>query len=243
MVYKVAPIEAGLIQQLEGWLSTAQDPKMIIIDTFQHVKGRPSRGEDAYAADTRFAKPLHDLAVKYSIAIIAVTHTRKSSGFALDDPFDAVIGSQAQYGNADAGWLISGKRNDEKKQFTAVGRDFDSVSFEIERSKGGRWIFHGTAEAAEEAKKIADYQNNPAVKIIKQQLSLNGGNWKVTPQEFINTAGRTTGDYIVPDAARMGKLIRELQDSLLKYDGIVTLLPESGGRKGRAIVFEQTPFA
>ena len=242
MTYKVAPVDAGLIQQLEGWINTAKDPKMIIIDTFQHIKGRVARGEDAYAADTRFTKPLHDLAVKYGIAIICITHTRKSSGFALDDPFDAVIGSTAQYGNSDAGWMIIGKRDEDKKQFTAVGRDFESVSFEIERSKGGRWIFHGTTEAAQEAQQRSEYQNDPAVQVIRQQLTAQGGSWKVTPQEFLDIAAMGTGKYIAPDAPRMGKRLRELQPLLLKYDGIVTILPEAGGRKGREICFAQSPF-
>lgn len=243
MVYKVAPVDSGLIPQLEGWISTTPDPRMIIIDTLQHVKGKVSRGEDAYAADTRFTKPLHDLAVKHGIAIICVTHTRKSSGFALDDPFDAVIGSTAQYGNSDAGWIISGKRDDDKKQFHAVGRDFESVSFEIERSRHGRWIFRGTTEAAQESQQKAAYQNDPAVKVIKQQLSAQGGIWKVTPQEFLNIAVRETGDYPAPDAIRMGKQLRSLQQMLLKYDGIIVYPPEDGGRKGRTFSFEQSPFA
>lgn len=242
MVYKVAPVDAGLIQQLEGWINTTLNPKLIIIDTFQHVKGRVARGEDAYAADTRFTKPLHDLAVAHGIAIICITHTRKSSGFALDDPFDAVIGSTAQYGNSDAGWIISGKRDENKKQFTAVGRDFEGVSFEIERSKGGRWIFHGTTEAAQEAQKRMEYQKDPAVKVIKQQLTNNGGSWKVSPQEFLNIAAIGTGEYLAPDALRMGKRLRELQPLLLKYDNIITCLPEAGGRKGRCFFFEQMPF-
>ena len=242
MVYKVAPVDAGLIPQLEGWINTVDKPKMIIIDTFQHIKGKVARGEDAYAADTRFTKPLHDLAVQYGIAIICVTHTRKGSGFALDDPFDAVIGSTAQYGNSDAGWIISGKRDEDKKQFTAVGRDYESVSFEIERSKGGRWIFCGTTEAAQEMKQKIEYQNDPAVKIIKKHMVLQGGIWKVTPQEFLNIGAKETKDYLAIDALRMGKRLRELQPLLLKYDGIVTCPPESGGRKGRVFSFEQIPF-
>lgn len=242
MVYKVAPVDAGLIQQLEGWINTTENPKMIIIDTFQHVKGKVARGEDAYAADTRFTKPLHDLAVKHGIAIICVTHTRKSNGFALDDPFDAVIGSTAQYGNSDAGWIISGKRDDDKKQFTAVGRDFEGVSFEIERSKGGRWIFHGTTEEAQEAQQRTEYQNDPAVQVIRQQVTAQGGSWKVTPQEFLNVAAVATGNYLATDALRMGKKLRELQPLLLKYDGIVTMLPDAGGRKGRTFFFEQMKF-
>lgn len=243
MVYNVAKVDSGLIQQLEGWINTVQNPKVIIIDTFQHVKGKVSKGEDAYAADTRFTKPLHDLAVAHGIAIICVTHTRKSNGFALDDPFEAVMGSTAQYGNSDAGWIISGKRDESKKKFTAVGRDFESTSFEIERSQSGRWVFRGTTEIAQERQQHSEYLNDPAVTVIRNQLTANGGRWTVTPQEFLNTALIEIGDYLAPDAARMGRHLRELAPHLLKYDSIITNFSEGGGRNGRKIRFEQSPFS
>ena len=242
MVYNVARIDAGLIQQLEGWISKAVNPKVIIIDTFQHIKGKVARGENDYTADTRFTKPLHDLAVKHGIAIICITHTKKSNGIKYDDPFELIIGSQAQYGNSDTGWIISGKRDENKKQFTAVSRDFEGLSFEIERSKSGRWLFHGQTEEIQKQQQYAEYQNDPAVKVIKHQLSLGGGIWKVTPQEFLNISAMETGQYLETDAIRMGRRLRTLQPVLLEYDGIVTCPPESGGRKGRVFVFRQKPL-
>lgn len=241
--YRSATVDTGLIEQLEGWINAASDPKLIIIDTLQHVKGKVARGEDAYAADTRFMKPLHDLAIAKGIAIIAITHTRKSNGFVLDDPFDAVIGSTAQYGNSDAGWLIGGKRDEDKKTFSAVGRDFEPVSFEIERGKNGKWICNGTTEAQQEVSHRNQYQQDKAVAVIREQLTGSGGAWHVTAQEFLEVAAKTTGEYLEADAARMGKRIKELAPDLLKYDNILVRWPEKGGRKGRVITFEQRGFA
>lgn len=242
LTYKAAPIDAGLIPQLEAWINAAENPKLIILDTLAHVKGKVARGEDAYTADTRFMKPLHDLAVGKGVAILAITHTRKSNGFALDDPFDAVIGSTAQYGNSDAGWIIGGKRDDDKKQFTAVGRDFEPVSFEIQRTKGGRWIFNGTMEAIQEQNQRNEYQQDKAVAFIKEQLPKCGGRWTCTAQEFINEAAMATGEYLATDAIRMSKHLREIAPQLLKNDGIVVRLPDGGGKRGREFVFEQMPF-
>lgn len=242
MVYKVNPVDAGLIAQLTGWIDHANDPRLIIIDTLAHVKGRVARGEDAYSADTRFMKPLHDLAVSKGIAILAITHTRKANGFVLDDPFDAVIGSTAQYGNSDAGWIIGGKRTDDKKQFTAVGRDFEPVSFEIERSAGGRWICNGTTEAVQERTEKDEYQANETVAFIKKQLVNCGGIWRCTAQEFINQGATVTGNYLAPDAIRMSRKIKELAPLLLKYDEIVVCFPDGSGRKGRIFTFEQKRF-
>lgn len=238
--YRSATVDTGLIEQLEGWINAASDPKLIIIDTLQHVKGKVARGEDAYAADTRFMKPLHDLAIAKGVAIVAITHTRKSNGFVLDDPFDAVIGSTAQYGNSDAGWLIGGKRDDNKKTFSAVGRDFEPVSFEIERGKNGKWICNGTTEAQQEASHRNQYQQDKAVAVIREQLTNSGGAWRVSAQEFLEEAAKATGEYLEVDAARMGKRIKELAPDLLKYDNILVRWPNrNGGINGRNITFEQ----
>ena len=242
MTYKAAPVDAGLIEQLAGWIDSVQNPRLIIIDTLAHVKGRVARGEDAYSADTRFMKPLHDLAVDKGIAILAITHTRKANGFVLDDPFDAIIGSTAQYGNSDAGWIISGKRDDDKKQFIAVGRDFEPVNFEIERSKGGRWIFNGTVEDVQERTERDEYRHDPVVSFIKEQLPKCGGRWTCTAQEFINEAASLTGEYLATDATRMSKRLRDLAPQLLKNDGIVIRLPDGKGRHGREFTFEQPAF-
>ena len=239
----VRPVDAGLIEQLANWVESVEKPRLIIIDTLAHVKGKVARGEDAYTADTRFMKPLHDLAIEKNISILAITHTRKANGFALDDPFDAVIGSTAQYGNSDAGWIIGGKRDESKKQFTAVGRDFDAVSFEIERTKGGRWVFNGTVEAVQERTQQDEYRHDEAVAFIKKYLPTCGGVWRCTAQEFINEAARVTGEYLATDPTRMSRRLRELAPALLKNDGIIVKCPDkNGGVKGRAFTFEQMPF-
>ena len=242
MTYHVAPVDAGLIDQLTGWIESVENPRMIIIDTLAHIKGRVARGETSYDADTRFFKPLHDLAISKKIAILAITHTRKANGFVLDDPFEAIIGSTAQFGNSDSSWLIGGKRTDDKKQFTAVGRDFEPVSFEIERSKTGRWICNGTTEDVQERNEQSEYHNDETVSFIKKQLVNRGGVWRCTAQDFINESARITGKYLETNPTSMSKRIRELAPLLLKYDDIVVCLPEGSGRKGRNFTFEQKRF-
>ena len=243
-IYGVPNVDNGLIQFLEEkWINVVDSPKLIVIDTLQHVKGRVARGEDAYAADTRFMKPLHDLAIRRGISIVAVTHTRKASGFVLDDPFDNILGSVAQYGNSDAGWIISGKRDEEVKTFSAVGRDFEPVSLEIKRSEGGKWICTGTTEEQQELFHRNRYQTDKAVAVIRQQLTGSGGAWRVTAQEFLEIAAKETGEYLEVDATRMGRRIRELAPDLLKYDDILVRWPnKNGGVNGRKITFEQRGY-
>ena len=212
---------------------------MIVIDTLAHIKGRTARGENAYESDTRFLKPLHDLAIEKSIAIIVVTHMRKSNGFTSDDPFENITGSTAQFGCSDGGWIISGKRNEDKKTFAAVGRDYEPCSFEIERSQSGQWIFCGTTDERQAIFEENKYQQDKIVAVIRKELASSGGAWRVTAQKLLETAAKETGEYLEVDAARMGKHIKELAPDLLKFDDILVRWPEKGGRNGRLITFEQ----
>ena len=235
----VRPIDAGLIGQLTTWIDSAQDPRIIIIDTLIHVKGRAARNEDAYAADTRFMKPLHDLAISKGIAIIAVTHTRKQNGFVLDDPFEAITGSYAQFGNSDTGWMICGKRADNKQLFLARGRDFEPVSFEIERTSSGRWKCNGTSEEMERLTALSSYMEDPFVRFLKAYLPKCGGRWTATANDIMTAIAQETGKFLETDAIRMSKRIRDIMPQLLENDHIVTIAPEGGGRKGRKFTFEQ----
>ena len=237
----VQRVDSGLIDQLRAWISNAQQPRLIIVDTLAHIKGKVARGEDSYTADTRFMKPLHDLAVEKGISILVITHTRKAGQVESNDPFEDTIGSQAQFGNADAGWTIRGKRSCEKKTFIAAGRDFEEVQFEIERS-GGKWICNGTIEELNAAREKEAYQQSMIVDFIKHQVAAAGGTLRATAQELLNEAARVTGQYFAEDAIRFAKILRELAPQLLKYDNIVTSFPEASNRTSkskRCITFSQ----
>ena len=234
--------DEGLLNQIEMWTNAVPDPKLVIIDTLELVKGKSARNETSYSADYRIMKPLHDLALEKGIAILAITHTRKGTGYELDDVFDQIIGSTAQMGASDASWIIHGKRGSDTKTFTATGRDFESVEFEIERGAGGKWIFKGTTEEIQEELSRNGYQDDPVVKVIRQQLTGSGGSWKTTAQNVLEELWRT-GDFSIPDATRMAKHIRELAQLLMQYDNILVRLPDPhGGKKGRIFTFEQMPF-
>ena len=236
-------LDDGLITQLEQWIDANSNPKLVIIDTLELIKGKVSRNESAYSADYRFMRPLHDLALEKSMAIICITHTRKGTGYALDDVFDQIIGSTAQMGGSDASWIISGKRGEDTKTFTATGRDFESVEFEIARSATGRWVFNGTSEELKAAQQKTSYHDDPVVKVILQQVASAGGSWTTTAQNALEVIAKAIGKYPAADAIRMSTKLRDLAPMLLEFDGIITRLPNKyGGVKGRNFVFEQTPF-
>lgn len=244
---KVNTVDTGLIQQLESWIRTKEDAKLIIIDTLEIVKGKAGKSETAYSADYRMLMPLHDFAISKNVALIVVTHTRKGTGYEPDDKFDKIIGSTGQMGASDAIWLISGKRNEPKKTFTANGRDSGFAEFEIESKpvgkEGIRWSCNGTTEAIYAEQSRNEYQEDPTVKVVRQIVSECGGTWRTTAKDVWEEVAKRFGTYPATDPTRMSKRLRELAPMLLENDGILVRLPDkSGGKNGRIFVFEQTPF-
>ena len=118
----------GGLQDLENWLSTVKNPKLVIIDvwgSFGPNSSGPSKNE--YEQTTRAMQPLQALANKYGIAICLVHHTRKSSndGSTSADPFDGILGSQALTSNMDATMILTRTRMENDAILKITGRDIE----------------------------------------------------------------------------------------------------------------------
>lgn len=244
--YEADTVDHNLIRQLTEQIESKSNPKLMIIDTMARIKGKTRRGEDGYAAEYRFLFPLHELALKKSVAIVCVTHTRKSGAVLPDDPMELIIGSTAQYGTADNGWVLTGKREEATKILHCSGRDYEGIDLEIEFS-GGKWIPQGTVEEMEQKRSEAKYDHDPTIKTIIHLVQSSGGAWRGTMQELINEVALFTGVYPAADGTRLAKSIRPYVDLLLKRNHIVTLFPSSprnvNGKSRKEYVFRQTGFA
>lgn len=244
--YSADTIDKNLLRQLSEWIDSKQDPKLIIIDTMARIKGKIRRGEDGYAAEYRFLFPLHDLALKKSIAVICVTHTRKGNGLQVDDPMEMIHGSTAQYGTADNGWVLTGRREESKKILHCSGRDYESVDLELEFAKG-RWIPLGTVEDMEKRRAAANYDRDPAVKTIIHLIDSSGGRWRGTMQDLYNEIASYTGEYPAADPTRLAKSVRNYVSLLKEKNGIITLIPSSSrnvdGKSKKEYEFKQNGFA
>lgn len=232
-------IEAGLLKQLNNWLKAVDNPKLIIIDTLARVKGK--RGtEDAYTYDTRLLEPLHDLAEDNQIAVVVVTHTKKDTGFDMEDPYERIIGSQAQFGSSDTGWMIQGKRSDKTKSFFITGRDIeDSYDFKIELTDG-KWHYIGTAKELAEQNQLSELREDLVAIYIISNVQSGNGSYTVTAQELLELIAVDTGRYPEPDAIRMSRHISRIANGLYEQFSISTKLPnKNGGKNGRQFIFTQ----
>jgi len=240
--YEADTVDRHLLQQLTEQLESDSELRLLIIDTMARIKGRVRRGEDAYSAEYRFLFPLHDLALKNSIAVVCVTHTKKGDKQA-DDPMELIIGSQAQYGTADSGWVLTGKREEQTKILHCAGRDYESIDLEL-TFQNGKWIPQGTVEEMERYRAAAKYDNDPTVRTIIKLVETSGGRWTGTMQELINEVAERTGEYPAIDATRMAGTVRSYMKLLYQRNNIITIVPAKprtvNGKPRKEYVFKQS---
>ena len=239
ITHRTQQLDSGLLDQISGFLSSHADTRAVIIDTLGRVKGASRSRTDAYTADSQILGPLQTFALEKGIAIIAVTHMRKSNPYIRDmDPFEAITGSNAQFGVSDAAWLLTGKRNEAEKHFLAAGRDIEeNIDWTVERQDNGSWSLRGDSATLEQDKTRLEYDLSPLAEVIRENTKPI---WKVTMQEIVEAITQKTGS--VPfTAIQAAKEIRKIEDSLLRYDRILHYPPDgNGGRKGRPHTFKRT---
>ncbi len=88
----------GAVEHLNAWLSSHPATRLVVIDTFQRLRGPVSGNQNAYASDYTAAGELKRVADRHGIAVVVVHHTRKA---AADDPLDTVSGTNGLAGAAD----------------------------------------------------------------------------------------------------------------------------------------------
>lgn len=100
-------IGAGLLEALSSWLDAHDDASMIVLDCYAKIRAPRARGVDPYEADYAALEGLQRLALERGIAVIVIHHTRKASVEGDTSPFDAIHGSTAIFGVADAALVIA----------------------------------------------------------------------------------------------------------------------------------------
>jgi hypothetical protein len=88
----------GGLQIIKDWIKTANQPRLVIIDTLAMVRAPKKRDETSYDADYNAVKDLRALANEHGIAIVLVHHLRKQEA---DDAFDTVSGTLGLTGAPD----------------------------------------------------------------------------------------------------------------------------------------------
>ena len=171
---------AGLDEQLQKFVKTNPDTKLIIIDTLQKI--RETGGEKySYANDYEVITQFKKFADQNGICLLLVHHTRKQKA---DDTFDMISGTNGLLGAADGAFLLhKEKRTDSSAILDIVGRDQQDqrlylskdpvrLTWDLERTETELW------------KPPPDPVLETIAKIVTRDKS-----WSGTPTELVTALG------------------------------------------------------
>ncbi len=133
-------MNAGLIQALDMWRTTIEDPRLIVIDTLAMVRPPKGRNQGDYEADYAALSPLQLYASEHRVGIIVVTHVRKAEAA---DPLEMISGTNGLTGAGDTVMVLN--RDSDGAKLYGRGRDCEEYEKAL-RFEAGRWSVLGDAD-------------------------------------------------------------------------------------------------
>jgi hypothetical protein len=129
--------------RVSSYLDKHPATSIVVIDTWQKVKGSPVSGKNAYESDYDLATPLHRLAAERDILLILVHHTKKAAAV---DVLDDLSGSRGLTGVVDTILVLRRSRGEADATLFVTGRDVDEAEFALRFNDNGTWTFLGLAD-------------------------------------------------------------------------------------------------
>lgn len=102
------------------WIETNPGARLIIIDTFEKMRGRNPQGVSAYSADYAAAGRFKTIADNHGVPILLIHHVRKQ---AAEDWQDLVSGTNGLTGAMDATLVLERSRGQADGVLHVTGRD------------------------------------------------------------------------------------------------------------------------
>jgi AAA domain len=118
------PLPEGGAAHIDGWLTRNPGARMVVIDVFAKVRGRPPAGVSAYDADYAAIGYAKRLADEHAVAVVLVHHVRKAGA---DDFLAEVSGTNGLAGAADATLVLKRPRGEADGILYVTGRDVDEA--------------------------------------------------------------------------------------------------------------------
>src|SRR5262249_43827670 len=122
--YSWRALDVGGIDDLATWVDAHPQARLIVIDTFHHVRPNSRPGASIYGEDYSALAPLQKFAGERQIAIVVVNHTRKAGS--EDDALDEISGSTGLTGAVDN--LLLMRRENGVTQLMRRGRDYEDTT-------------------------------------------------------------------------------------------------------------------
>ena len=134
-------LDKGGVDYIRNWIDSADNPRLVVIDTLAKVRGSRGTNQTNYEADYSTLGEIQALALEKSVAIVLVHHTRKMEA---SDPLDTVSGTTGITGVADTILILS--RGSDGVTLYVRGRDIEEKEVALNFNKDCcQWIIRGDA--------------------------------------------------------------------------------------------------
>lgn len=232
-------MDNGLFDALEGFLKDHPDCKLIVIDTFQKIRGASSGSDYSYMIDSRDGGKLKSFADRHHLCLLVIHHTAKKRD--EGDPFNCISGTTGLPGAADTNIvLLRNERMEGTTNMYISGRDVVEAAYSLKFNKDTHlWEFQGDAEEIENSFRKNLYTADDVVKTIKEAVALGKGTWHGTMSDLSRLAEQTS--YIghsLGEPRAIARAVKQYADDLYRYDGI-SYTAAQNGTGGRKYTFTQ----
>jgi len=174
-------LDNGGLVAANRWCDRLPEPRPIIFDTLQRVRGRTDARKTHYQNDYEAMTSLHTLANDRGLAVLVVHHATKHEA---DDALDEVSGTLGLTGACDTVLVL---KRDPSAGFVMHGRGRDVSDIEQAFSfdqTNGRWIAVGEASAvrrSDERNQILEILSQAddkgmSAKFISEETGVNANN-------------------------------------------------------------------
>ena len=171
-----------LEEQILSFLREHQDTVLIVVDTFQMVRG--SSGEPSYGGDYQDIQKLKRIADSQRVTILLVHHLRKQGD---RDPINKLSGTTGISGAVDAVFVLDKK---ERSQNTALlictGRDLEYRELELRFSKE-RCVWDLVSDSMETPEQLFPPELISLLEYMKQCKHFTGGNTELADAVYACT--------------------------------------------------------
>lgn len=226
-------MDNGLFDELESFLRDHPHIGLIIVDTFQKVRGTSHGKSGVYAEDYRETGALKAFADKHAIAVLLVHHLRKMRDDG--DPFNMISGTNGIMGAADTTMVLTReKRGDDTSTLSVVGRDVESTDAILRFNKENcRWENLGDADAFAEQQARVEYADSPIVRTIKKLLEQSPDGWIGTAQQILDAGKFIARTHLADSPRALTAKLKSMANLLLDYDGIAYEQKRNGSGGGK----------
>lgn len=227
-------IDAGFVDQIEAYLQEDPDIGVVVVDVFAIIRtDAKSSRESEYEHAYRDISPLNDLARKYHISIILVTHDRKAVD--PDDAFSNILGSTGIQGAAGQMIVMFRRKKGDPIHISVKGKAIDGNPELNVKFEEAEWTVVDVASDAEsERRRALEQYRSSEIRAAVLKVLEGPGKWSGRASELILDAAQCDFGLTWPAKEIGGFLSKNI--GLFKREddiNIEIIQNGTGGRKYR----------